>query len=936
MYDAALRMDRLKRFALAALLCFAAFAALAQSKVASIEGVSEYRLQNGLRVLLLPDPGVDTVTVHIVYLVGSRHEGYGEKGMAHLLEHMLFKGSKKHPDVKDELTRRGARWNGTTSNDRTTYFETLSASGDNLDWALGMEADRMLNSRVARADLDSEMTVVRNEFELGENNPGSILLQRMQQLAYQWHNYGNPVIGERADIERVPIDKLQAFYRTWYQPDNAVLIVAGRIDEAKALGLVSKYFGALPKPRRVLPAFYTEEPTQDGERTVILRRAGDTPVVASLYRVPAASHPEYPAIETLVTALGDSPSGRLHRNLVQKGLAASSFAFDRGLYDPGFMVFGASLGRGADPEPAKRALLATLEGVKAQPIQAAEVERARTQLLNEFEKASVDTAAMVRSLSEFSALGDWRLFYVYRERLKKVTVADVQRVAEEYLKPANRVDGVFIPTEKVDRAAIPATPDLQAAVAAYQGGEGVQLGEAFDPSPKNIEARLQRAELANGMRTALLPKRTRGGRVFAILTLHWGDEQRRTDRETACELAGAMLTRGTQKHTRAELNDAFDKLNASVALGGEATHIEVRGENLVPTLRLVAEALREPSFPPAEFEEMKRAMLAGYEQQKSDPRALASVALARHLQDYPRGHPLYTPTIDERIERLQRIRLEDATACYRDLFGATGADFVAVGDFDPQQVKQALAELFGSWRSPTPFHRIAARHFDRPGLESELVTPDKANAVLRGGLNVRMSSENPDYAAMVLANYLLGGTSTARLPARVREKEGLSYSTQSGFGAINLQDDASQFMLSAIFAPQNRARVERAVREELERALRQGFTAAEVEAGRKAYIEARRLQRTQDRLLAGRLAEYSFAGRTFAWDVAFEAKLAALTPAEVNATLRKYLDPSRLALVAAGDFKKSAVSSAGRGSPPAAAPGAAAPPASPPPSAGSD
>ncbi|HEY5896385.1 MAG TPA: pitrilysin family protein, partial [Burkholderiales bacterium] len=199
------------------MLLFAAVHAAAAElpqRAASIEGVTEYRLANGLKLVTLPDPGADTITVHIVYLVGSRHEGYGEKGMAHLLEHMLFKGSKGFPDAKGELIRRGARWNGTTSNDRTNYFETISATRENLEWALAMEADRMVNSRVSRHDLDSEMTVVRNEFEMGENNAGGVLLQRMQQIAFPWHNYGNPVIGERADIERVPIDRLQAFYRT--------------------------------------------------------------------------------------------------------------------------------------------------------------------------------------------------------------------------------------------------------------------------------------------------------------------------------------------------------------------------------------------------------------------------------------------------------------------------------------------------------------------------------------------------------------------------------------------------------------------------------------------------------------------------------------------------------------------------------------------------
>ncbi|HYE38885.1 MAG TPA: pitrilysin family protein, partial [Ramlibacter sp.] len=298
----------------------AAPATAAPQKVQTIEGVTEYRLPNGLRVLLLPDPGVDTITVHITYLVGSRHESYGEKGMAHLLEHLLFKGSKRHPDPKGEAAQRGARWNGTTSLDRTTYFETFAATADNLDWALSMEADRMVNSFVRKSDLDSEMTVVRNEFEMGENSPGSVLYQRMQQLAFQWHNYGNPIIGARSDIEQVPIDRLQAFYRTWYQPDNALLKIAGRFDEKQALELVQRYFGDIPKPQRKLPGLYTQEPTQDGERNVELRRVGDHQMVQVLYRVPAAAHPDYPAVDVLVRVLGDVPSGRLHRALVQKGL----------------------------------------------------------------------------------------------------------------------------------------------------------------------------------------------------------------------------------------------------------------------------------------------------------------------------------------------------------------------------------------------------------------------------------------------------------------------------------------------------------------------------------------------------------------------------------------------------------------------------------------
>jgi zinc protease len=895
-----------QRLYAAAFLLLLSAAALAQplKKTYSIEGVTEYRLANGLRVLTVPDPGIDTTTVHVAYLVGSRHEGYGEKGMAHLLEHLLFKGSKRHPNVKEEFTRRGARWNGTTSNDRTTYFETFAATRDNLDWALGMEADRMVNSFVSKKDLDAEMTVVRNEFEMGENNAGSVLFQRMQQLAFPWHNYGNPIIGQRADIEKMPIGKLQAFYRTWYQPDNALLILGGKFDEKAALQLVAKHFAPIPKPKRALPSFYTEEPTQDGEREVTLRRVGENQIVSSLYRVPAGHHPDYPAIDVLTNVLGDTPSGRLHRALVQKGLASHAWGAERGLHDPGFVYFGASLPKDGKVDPARAALLSVVEGVKSEPVRAEELERARTQLLNDFEKTQLEAAAYLRALSEFAAIGDWRLFYLYRERLKKVTLADVQRAAEHYLKPANRVLGSFIPTDAPERADIPASQEWQAALEAYRSeGDGVRLGEAFDPSPKNIESRVVRRELSNGIRAALLPKKTRGGRVVATLTLHWGDEKSLTNREVACSFAGGMLMRGSQKKSRAEIKDAFDKLSANVSLGGDGASVEVRRENLAPALRLAAEVLREPAFSAQEFDEMKRAALTGAESQRTDPSAQASLQLARHLALYPKGHPNYTPDVEERIEWLRATTLEDAAACYRELVGATGADFSAVGEFDPDELARLVEELFGGWRTPRPFERVASRYFERPATDKEVVTPDKANAVLRAGLNVKLRDDHPDFPALVLANYLLGGTSTARMPGRVREKEGLSYSTFTSFNASSF-DEAGSFRVGAIFAPQNRVRVERAIREELERAVREGFSAEEIKNGSQALLEQRRMTRTQDRALASRLNSYLFVKRTFAWDVEFEARIAALTPAQVNAAVKRHLDPAKLSLVTAGDFKQ--------------------------------
>lgn len=273
------------------------------TKGASVEGITEYQLKNGLKVLLFPDPSKPTITVNITYLVGSRHEGKGEAGMAHLLEHMVFKGSTKHPNIPQELTSHGARPNGTTWLDRTNYYETFAASEENLKWALDLESDRMINSFIKKEDLASEFSVVRNEFEIGENSPQSVLNERVLSAAYLWHNYGKSTIGNRSDIERVPIENLQAFYKKYYQPDNAVLLVAGKIDEAQTLKLINDYFGPIPRPARSLVDIPTIEPIQDGERNVVLRRVGDTQALAAGYHIMPGSHADYPAMDVVVELL---------------------------------------------------------------------------------------------------------------------------------------------------------------------------------------------------------------------------------------------------------------------------------------------------------------------------------------------------------------------------------------------------------------------------------------------------------------------------------------------------------------------------------------------------------------------------------------------------------------------------------------------------------
>lgn len=880
------------------------------SRITSVEGITEYRLENGLQILLLPDQSVDTATVAITYKVGSRNEGYGESGMAHLLEHLLFKGSPKHLNIKNEFQSRGVRYNGTTSSDRTNYFETFPATRANLEWAIDLEADRMVRSFVSKKDLDSEMTVVRNEFESGENSPFSILRERVAASAYVWHGYGRSVIGARSDIENVPIERLQAFYRTYYQPDNAAIVIAGRFDTAHALKLVADRFGRIAKPKRELPRTYTTEPTQDGERTVTLRRSGDVQLVSALYHIPPGADQDYAAVDVLVALLSHVPTGRLQKSLVTPGKASFVFGTERQLREAGYAYFGASVRQELPLEAARDALLATLEGFAATPVTEDEVERARTRLLNETEMLLSDSRGLALALSEVIAMGDWRLLFLHRDRLRAVTVADVQRAALRYLKPANRTVGLFQPTKTPDRAEIPSVPDVAAMLKDYRGQTATAQGEAFDPTPTHIDARTIRRTLPNGMKLALLPKKTRGGTVIAQLSLQWGNEQTKSGRSTACGIASAMLLRGTQTRSREQIANELARLKASVGVGGEGGSIETVRENLPAALKLVADVLRHPAFPENEFEQLRQSSLAGIEGQRSDPQALAGLELGRYLNPFPSTHWLYSATPDERIARLKGLTIDEVRQCHRDFFGASSSQLAVVGDFDPDEVTRLAGELFGDWKSPVPYTRIAVPFRQVPALDHLIETPDKANAVLRAGLSMPIRDDDPDYPALVLGNYLLGGNSAARLPARIREKEGLSYSVGSSLTASSF-DRKGDFSVFAIYAPQNRARVDSLVREELQRALADGFSTEEVESARKGLLQARQVARNSDGAVAGRLVGYLQLDRTFAWDAQFEKRIASLTARDVLDALRRHLQLDRYAVVKAGDFKSNVAAAPG-------------------------
>ena len=770
----------------------------------------------------------------------------------------------------------------------------------------------MVNSFIAAKDLESEMTVVRNEWEMNENNPSSVLVERVLSSAYLWHNYGNTTIGARSDIENVPIERLQAFYRKYYQPDNAVLVVAGRFDPERAVELVEEKFGPIPRPDRSganrLFKTYTAEPDQDGERTVTLRRVADVQVVMAAYHIPGGSHEQFAAVDLLARLLDAEPTGRLYKNVVEPGLAAAVGAEALQLREPGVLIATAAVREEDSLRDARDAMLATLQGLVDEPPTEEEVRRAKTDYAAAFELAFNNPEAIALEMKKWVTMGDWRLMFLHRDRLEQVTPEDVLEVAKAYFLPSNRTIGYFYPTDETPpRAAIPENPDVAALVAGYAGREAVAQGEAFEPTPENIDRRTRTLTLSNGVEVALLPKETRGDEVSVRFAFRHGSEQSLMGKSTAADLAGTMLLRGTTKRSRQEIEDEFDRLRLRGSVGGGA--MEATGDvttvrrNLPAALRLFGEILREPAFDPAEFEILRNELLAGIEASRSDPQALAKEAKNRHVtSQYGKEHVRYVPTFEEQIARIRAVTLEEARDFQASFYGAEGGTIAIVGDFGPDEILSVLEEVFGDWTAKEPFQHVDMPYQDLETVAVDIETPDKTNAIMVASQVLRMRDDHADFPAMPVANHILGaGFLHSRLATRIRQKEGLSYSVGSQFSATPL-DEFGLWLAYAIFAPENADKVMAAFREEMARALESGFTAEEVTTAKRSYLDGARNARADDGTMASMLADNLFLDRTMAFTAQQEVAIEALTPADINAALRRHIDLRRISVFRGGDF----------------------------------
>ncbi|WP_293914039.1 M16 family metallopeptidase [Deinococcus sp.] len=884
--------------------------------VASAEGVSEYRLGNGLRVLLAPTAANALMTLHVTYLVGSVNEGLGEGGMAHLLEHLLFKGTPQHPDIPGDLRQRGASANATTTPEYTDYYATLNATKENLDFLCALEADRMVNSLIRPEDLASELKVVINEFDNGENSASNLLYKATQQAAFAFHPIGRSVIGNRSEVINVPASRLKTFYAKYYQPDNAVVTLAGNIDPGYALAKLQATFGQIARPERSKPgqaliADYTVEPPQNGEKKVSVRRVGAAPIIIDSYHSPAANSPDNAALSVLSLILSEQPDGRLYKALVGSKLAVSAGMSVDSYSVPGLSSLIVNLAPNGSVALARAALQGVVERLGTAPITDADVEHIRTQLVAGFDRLAADPAATAENLISGLPGGDWRSFFIQRDALLSVTAADVNRVAQRYFKASNLTAGTFYPTPAPQTVTVPAAPDIEAALKTFRPRAAQAQGENLDTAPAALEARVERLTLPGGIKAAYLSKAVQGNRVLLSLSVDIGN--RATEASVRTRDAGgyvaAMLLRGSVGLSVQQLRDALAKLNATLNIGGSSTGLSVSlsapPQNVAATLALARTVLREPLWPQSDFDDLKRGALTNLEGGKTDPNSLAGVALSRAFMPAgaARGERSYFRSLGERSEDLKALSLADVKAVYTGLWGLSGsAQLAVVGPLDKGVVESSVAKLLDGFQSPVPYERLSDPLVTPAPQTLSISVPDKTGAVLLASQNFALKDTDPDYAPLLIAVQILGGDSlSSRLATRIRQKEGLSYSSEMSISASSEQALGS-FDVSATASPADIDKVQTAVREELTRALDGGFTAQEVSRVQAAIRQATAANRSDDGNLLSALLGQTYLNRTFADSARDDARLQAVTPASALVALKKYVDPAKLVIVRAGNF----------------------------------
>lgn len=922
--------------------------------VVAEDGIEEYRLENGMKVLLVENRVAPVVTVMVVYRVGSRNEAVGYTGATHLLEHMMFKGTPtfnkgKNTQIAALLQRIGANFNATTWYDRTNYFETVPS--DQMEFAIKLEADRMRNSYIADEDRQSEMTVVRNELERGQNEPSEVLDEAVYAAAFREHPYHHPTIGWRADVEGVPTTRLKEFYDTFYHPNNATAILVGDFERTEALSLITKYFGAYQASTTPIPEVYTEEPEQQGERRLVIRRAGELAIVQMAFHTPgvlgqksvlsneelarrAADAPEendiYPLV-VLSAALSNGVTSRLYQALVETQLAVYAVTNPDQHRDPGLFNIIAMVNPEVDPKRVEETILSELNRVAEEGLTEQEIEKAKQQIIAQEAYSRDGTFNIALLMSEAEAVADWRFYKDYAKRIERVTSEDVKRVAQEYFTEDNRTVGYFIPKQTDGdgaggtsmpgglKRAFPrglqfySEPDVDDGSASGGAKEAMKSSSEQNRSGRrsSFASRIARTELATGA-TLLVLENHATPTISLRGSLRAGSYFEPLDRPGLARITAEMLERGTLRRNKLELAGQLEMVGAQLDFSADPFAVNIAARMLAKDSQLVlstlAEILREPSFPEDELEKLKQQTIAGIQEQQASTGFRAYEKLTALIFDTT--NPFYLHPGEKLIESINSITVEDVRKFYKERYGGRSLILSLVGDVSTQHVQRQFEELFGAFSGPDSVDiNVTDPEPQTEGRREVVVLKDKASVDILLGTAAPLRRLSKDYYAALLANKALGeSTLSSRLGLEVRDREGLTYGINSRFRAPSLA--AGPWYIGVSVNPNNVERAINSAMNVMRDYVEHGIRPEELANEKASATGSFKVGLATNGGLAQALWNSEFYNLGTDYIDRFPQIIEAVRAEEVNAAIRKYFRPDHLTIVIAGDYGTAAPSTA--------------------------
>lgn len=867
----------------------------------SVTKTQQFVLDNGLQIILAETHASPVISTWLWYRVGSRNEDGLPTGLSHWVEHMLFKGTQRYPkgSIMRLVSQHGGYANALTSQDFTTYYATVAR--DRVGLVLDYEADRMAGALFAPDEVASERTVILSEREGGENEPRQVLSEEVSATAFRRHPYRHQTIGWREDLLRITRDDLYDYYRTYYVPGNAVLVMVGDLDTAAMLKQIEQRFSSLqgkaPGPRDI-----PQEPEQVGERRVNLHLPGAATLLEVAYHTPQAAHADFLPLVVTVALLsggksiysfssGHSRSSRLYRALVETELATSADGEYHASLDPYLFSLGATVRRGVKPAVVEDALFAEITRLQETPASPEEMAMAIRQTEAHFAYSSESVTSHALTLGFSEMVDSVSRLDTVLEELRQVTPDDVMRVSREYLTPSRRTVGWYIP----DESGTPATAGgLVAAMSTRR-----RFWALDDGSRGLAGSPVVRKTFDNGI-TLLLQRRDTSAAVAIGGRVPFGTFLDDPDKPGITYVASSMLRRGTQTRTFQEINRALDQVGAalSVATGRDELSIGGRclGQDLDMVVDLLGEMLREPSFDERELERLRGQILTRMAELDMDTSYRANLAFIESL--YTAEHPYGRPLMGQ-AESISNLSAEDLRALYRRHLHPQNAIFALVGSLDPDAVIARFEAAMGTWRpesTPPPSDRpVVALPAAR--ITRTIDIPARPQLDLVFGV-LSMQRHSADYYAGVVANVILGELGMmGRLGASIRDELGLVYDIGSDLYANRAQ---RPWIVSAGVAPESLEETIAGIEAEIGKMRDELVTPEELDDARTLLIGSLPLHLETNEGIAGYLLNVASYDLGLDYVSRYPDLISSVTAQDVREVMQRYWPGDRAVITAAG------------------------------------